>query len=84
VDPLHCMEVPRIEQLPRSENVYLVGPDRAGVIEVKREIEEKEERLLDPKPTAFPDSSPPRTQVGIRRPCSQGCLSIADLLQTRE
>jgi hypothetical protein len=37
------MEAARIEQLPRPENVYLMGPDRAGVIEGKREIEEKED-----------------------------------------
>jgi hypothetical protein len=40
VDPLHGVEVPRIEQFPPSENVYLMGPDRGGVIEGKREIEE--------------------------------------------
>jgi hypothetical protein len=37
------MEVPRIEQLPRPENVYLMGSDCAGVIEGKREIEEKKD-----------------------------------------
>jgi hypothetical protein len=46
------------------KNVYLMGPDRAGVIEGKREIEEKK-GFLDPKPTALTDSSPSMIQVGI-------------------
>jgi hypothetical protein len=37
-----------------------MGPDRAGVIEGKREIEEK-----DPKPAALADSNPSMIQVGV-------------------
>jgi hypothetical protein len=50
VDPLHCMEIPRIEQPPRSEKCLSLGPDRTGVIEGKREIEEKEGFWIQSQP----------------------------------
>jgi hypothetical protein len=63
VDALHCMEVPRIEQLLRPENVYLMGPDCADVIKGKREIEEKKDLWIQ-NPTTLADSSPPTSKQG--------------------
>jgi hypothetical protein len=50
MDALHSVEVPPIEQLPRSENVYFMGPDRADVIEGKREIAEKKDFWIQNQP----------------------------------
>ena len=40
---LHIMEGFPINQLPRSENVHFMCPDRTNVVEAKGEIEKKEE-----------------------------------------
>jgi hypothetical protein len=50
LDALHCVEVARIEQLPRPENVHFMGPDRADIIKGKREIEEKKDFWVQNQP----------------------------------
>jgi len=50
VETLHRVEVARVEQLPRPENVHFVSPDRADVRKGKREIEEKKDFRIQNQP----------------------------------
>ena len=83
MDALHRVEGPRIEQLPRSKNVYLMSPDRARVIKGDREIEEKKDFRIQNSPPQW-TGRPPASKHAQAWPCSQGCHRIADLLRTRE
>ena len=50
MEALHRVEVARVEQLPRPENVHFVSPDRADVRKGKREIEEKKDFRIQNQP----------------------------------